>query len=77
MNAGIAVVLMLVAMSALLAWMLRTPRDPGASQHPEMNDDIDYQQLREAEEEVQDLDAFTSPDDADEELRDWGPGTPR
>jgi hypothetical protein len=68
---------MLVAMSALLAWILRAPRDLNDSPPDNRVDDIDYEQLREAEEEVQDLDTFTSPDDADEELRDWGPGTPR
>ena len=29
-----------------------------------------------AEQEVRDLDAFTTPEDADDELTDWGPGVP-
>jgi hypothetical protein len=30
-----------------------------------------------AEQEVRDLDAFTTPDDADDKLTDWGPGVPK
>ena len=37
-------------------------------------EDPDY--LEEAEEEVRDLDTFADPDDAEEDLPDWGPGVP-
>ena len=30
-----------------------------------------------AEQEVRDLDVFTTPEDADDELPDWGPGAPK
>lgn len=36
---------------------------------------IDEETL-DAEQEVRDLDAFTTPEDADDELTDWGPGVP-
>jgi hypothetical protein len=35
----------------------------------------DEDELRAAEEEVRDLDAFATPEDAEEQLPDWGPGT--
>jgi len=38
--------------------------------------DIDYDELSAAEREVQELDSTTGPDEADEQLRDWGPGAP-
>jgi len=34
----------------------------------------DEDELRAAEEEVRDLDAFATPEDAEEQLPDWGPG---
>lgn len=39
--------------------------------------DIDFDELSEAEREVRDLDHSVTPDDADEQLRDWGPGAPK
>lgn len=39
--------------------------------------EIDYDELDAAEREVRELDADVDPDDADEQLRDWGPGAPR
>jgi len=39
--------------------------------------DVDHEVLEAAEHEVRDLDAFTAPDDAEDELPDWGPGAPR
>ncbi len=41
------------------------------------DDDVDRDVLAAAEEEVRDLDAFAAPEDADDELPDWGPGVPR
>ena len=36
----------------------------------------DPDELEAAEREVRDLDAFSTPDQAAEDLPDWGPGTP-
>lgn len=44
---------------------------------PGRGDNVAESETGEAEEEVQDLDAFTSPDEAEEELPDWGPGAPK
>jgi hypothetical protein len=38
---------------------------------------VDREILNEAEDEVRDLDAFTSPEEADDDLPDWGPGVPK
>ena len=64
-------VLLLVA--AALAWLLRPathrPSDPSV--------DIERDELEAAEEEVRDLDASVGPGEADDELRDGGPGVPK
>ncbi|MFQ6046229.1 MAG: hypothetical protein ACE5PT_07710 [Gemmatimonadales bacterium] len=41
------------------------------------SDGIAGAETREAEDEVQELDAFATPDEAEEELPDWGPGAPK
>lgn len=46
----------------------RPPADPGG---------IDREELDAAEREVRDLDALTSPEEANEQMPDWGPGAPR
>ena len=43
----------------------------------EPHEDVDEDVLREAEDEVRDLDAMKSPDEADDSLPDWGPGVPK
>ncbi len=64
-------VLLLVA--AALVWLLRPPThrtsDPSV--------DIERDELDAAEEEVRGLHAPVGPDEADDELRDWGPGVPK
>jgi hypothetical protein len=74
MSSEIAITLAIVSASGILIWLLRTPAD--SSSGTILRDDIDIDELMAAEEEVQDLDAFTQPEEADEELRDWGPGAP-
>jgi hypothetical protein len=59
---------------AVGGWLLRRAGRLGGSRQAG-NDDIDREVLEEAEEEVRGLDAFTTPDEADDELPDWGPGT--
>ena len=61
---------------AVLAWLVRRAR---RSEHPRgtLTEDIDCDVLEQAEEEVRDLGAFTTPDEAENDLPDWGPGTPR
>ena len=61
----------LVALVALVAWLVRrSRRDPSAVPGP---DDVDRDTLEAAEREVRDLDASARPDDGFEG-DDWGPG---
>lgn len=71
-----SLVLLLVALLAALAWFLRRPTDQ-VVEDPPPDDDVDYEVLGGAETEVQDLDVLTSPDEAEGELPDWGPGAPK
>ncbi len=74
---GLVIVLVLVALVlVLLAFPL------GKSAHVEnLLGEIDrtdgQEELAEAEDEVKDLDALATPEDASRELPDWGPGAPR
>ena len=77
MSSEIAITLAMISASGILVWLLRTPADSSSSGTVLRDDiDIDIDELMAAEEEVQELDAYTQPEEADEELRDWGPGAP-
>ncbi len=65
---GLAIAGLLVA----LLWLFGS----GEATDVPRDSDVDSE-LLEAEEEVQDLDAFSTPEDADDDLPDWGPGVPR
>ena len=62
----------LLALAAAVAWFAGRP-----TRHTADHDDIDRDELERAEREVRDLDASVGPDEADDELPDWGPGAPR
>ncbi|MEE8115727.1 MAG: hypothetical protein V3T28_01360 [Gemmatimonadales bacterium] len=64
----------LLALAGAFVWLMGRSRH-GSRRHA--GDTIERDVLEEAEREVRDLDAMTSPDDADQELPDWGPGAPR
>jgi hypothetical protein len=61
----------LVAVLALVGGLLVLLRRPAHTREP---DDRDPDVLAEAEREVRDLGALKSPEDADDEPQDWGPG---
>jgi len=72
----LGVVFLILLVAAVMVWLIGRPR---ASVR---NDgiggaNVDREILEEAEDEVRDLDAFTSPEDADDDLPDWGPGVPK
>lgn len=67
---------MLGVMIAVLAGVLLWLALGGRRRHGREAQQLDEETLI-AEREVRDLDAFTSPEDADDELPDWGPGTPK
>jgi hypothetical protein len=62
--------------AAVLVWLLGR-RNASVESDEFDEDDVDREILEEAEDEVRDLDAFTSPEDADDDLPDWGPGVPK
>lgn len=64
--------LLVLLLAGAFLWLVR----PGRGQD---HDDAveDREMLEEAERELEDLDAFASPEDAEEDLPDWGPGAPK
>jgi hypothetical protein len=64
----------LIGLLALVGGLLVLLRRPAHTSRPA---DRDETELEQAEREVRDLGTFTSPDDADDQIEDWGPGTPR
>ncbi len=76
-SASIAIVI--IALAAALLWFLGRPSHPDRriTEHAERDQHLDQEVLAEAEEEVRDLDPLASPDEAEEELPDWGPGAPK
>ena len=72
---GIGALLLVAALAAIaFRWLLEGKHDNSAT---DTDPDIDYEELDQAEREVRDLDSDVRPDEADEELNDWGPGAPR
>jgi len=55
-----------------IAWLIRRPARPATDPR-----DRDTATLADAEREVRDLDALATPDDAADQLPDWGPGAPK
>ena len=79
MTGSVGLVVLLLVLAAALAWMLIGPgrssrTDPARGAGDES---VDLEELAEAEEEVRDVDALASPEDAEEDLPDWGPGAPK
>ncbi len=62
---------LIAVFAGVLLWLVLVP----ASRRHTAGRPIDEETLN-AEQEVRDLDAFTTPEDADDELKDWGPGVP-
>ncbi|UCF40405.1 MAG: hypothetical protein JSW43_11830 [Gemmatimonadota bacterium] len=79
MTGSVGLVVVLLVVAAALTWIFV---GPGRSRHREPpraagDGSVDAEELAAAEEEVRDVDALASPEDAAEELPDWGPGAPR
>jgi len=62
----------LLALSGGIVWLSRSHNRPRTDR-----EDRDTEVLEGAEAEVRDLDALATPEDATDDLPDWGPGTPR
>jgi hypothetical protein len=61
-----------VVLLVAIAWLARRPARPATDR-----DDRDDETLADAEREVRDLDALATPEDAADQLPDWGPGAPK
>ena len=83
MTPSLTLVILLVALAAALVWLFgggRLWRRAGPADvvgDPHSDPDTDSEALAEAEEELRDVDAFATPEDAQEDLPDWGPGAPK
>ncbi len=79
MTASLGLVLLLLALAAALAWFFAGPGRSSRVDPDRAAGDAatDLEELAEAEDEVRDVDAFASPEQAEEELPDWGPGAPK
>ena len=54
------------------------PRKPAAHElRGRYDEELDHEVLTEAEDEISTLDAGISPEEAADELPDWGPGVPK
>lgn len=73
MSLLVILLLLVLALSILLVVPRRVPHR-GASRQ---TGDIDEDALERAEAELQDLRPLATPEDADDELPDWGPGVPK
>ena len=79
MTSGFTVGAILAAFTAALIWIVFRSRDSSTRSGADVGEDVEVDRdvLSDAEEEVRELGAFVTPDDATEELPDWGPGTPK
>lgn len=64
----------IAVLAGVLLWLLVAPLNRERERVAESR--LDEETIA-AEQEVRDLDALTTPEDADDELTDWGPGAPK
>lgn len=76
MGSTVGLVFLILLVAAVLAWLIGRPNASVKNDDID-EDDVEREILEEAEDEVRDLDAFTSPEEADDDLHDWGPGVPK
>ena len=79
MTGSVGLVVVLLVLAVALAWIFAGPGrsrriDPGRVAG---DDAVDRDELARAEEDLHELDPLASPEDAEEDLPDWGPGAPR
>jgi hypothetical protein len=74
----LSLLIVLLVLVLILAVLLVVPRKRSSTgTHATRNADIDEDELLRAEDELSDLDAMATPEDAANELPDWGPGVPK
>ena len=72
----IAILIIAVLLIAFVALPLRK-REHVDRLLNDLDRTVDDEELTRAEDEVRDLDVMTTPEDAERQLPDWGPGVPR
>lgn len=79
MMSGFAIGTILAAFTAALIWIVFRSSDGSTRGGADSGEDVEVDRdvLSEAEQEVRELGSFVTPEDAIEELPDWGPGTPK
>jgi hypothetical protein len=73
----LTLLIVLLSLVLVLAVLFVVPRGGSTRPRRARGDDIDEDELLEAEEELKDLDVLATPEDAAEEIPDWGPGVPK
>ena len=69
----VLLLLLVLALSVLLVVPKRIDREARREPHP----NVDPEELRQAEDELEQLSHDVTPDEADDHLPDWGPGVPK
>ena len=70
----------IAVLAGVLLWLLLAPPSTGRGWgrgRGRMAESHLNEETVAAEQEVRDLDALATPEDADDELTDWGPGAPK
>jgi hypothetical protein len=70
-----APVVILLALAAALVGIFAG--GAGSAGRRRRSPDVDEEELAQAEDELRQLDAGATPEEAEEELDDWGPGAPK
>lgn len=73
MSLLVILLLLILALSILLV----VPRKAPLRRAPRNTEDIDEDVLNQAEAELEGLRSLATPEDAEDELPDWGPGVPK
>jgi hypothetical protein len=76
-GSSVALGLLILALLVVFVWLAGRPRSPRADAEAARGPDVDDGALADAENEVQELDSFATPEDAEDQLPDWGPGAPK
>ncbi|MGD2134977.1 MAG: hypothetical protein PVF27_02405 [Gemmatimonadales bacterium] len=77
MGSSLTLVVLVAVLAAVFAWLVGRPGRRGRADGTTADEAIDRETLAEAESEIEGLDAFATPEDAEDELPDWGPGAPK
>lgn len=74
-----SLLVVLIVVAIVVALLVFPPRKRSQVEHliTELDRTEDDEELAQAEDEVRRLDAMATPEDAEQQLPDWGPGVPR